>query len=199
MSLLELSGSPKQKGRAHGKHLKERIVAWYEQPLVATDAWAEHLIANVIGPMSLDVGDVDGDGDFDVVVGEHNLSSPSTAGLFVFENADDVGDAWLQHTVYVGDEHHDGAQLIDIDGDGDLDIVSTGWGNDDVVLYENGALGGGPGSSVCGDGAVEGVEECDDSGDSPTCDGDCTLASCGDGYLNTQAAESCDAGGTSAG
>jgi hypothetical protein len=120
------------------------VVAWYRQPANPTGTWSETLIAQVTGPMSLDVADMDRDGDLDVVVGEHDLSSPGTAGLFVFENADGAGGSWTKHTVYVGDEHHDGAQVVDIDRDGDFDIVSIGWGHGRVLLYENkGVIGGG--------------------------------------------------------
>jgi len=115
-------------------------LAWYEQGEVATAPWVEHLIATVVGPMSLDVADLDHDGDLDVVVGEHNLSTPAKAGLFLFENADGKGETWIKHTVFVGDEHHDGAQLVDIDSDGDLDILSLGWGHGKVLLYENLAI-----------------------------------------------------------
>jgi hypothetical protein len=112
-------------------------LAWYEQGSAATGLWQEHVIANVVGPMSLDVADVDGDGDLDVVVGEHNLDDPASARLLVFENVDRVGTHWQEHLVYQGDEHHDGAQVVDIDGDGDLDIISIGWNHAQVVLYEN--------------------------------------------------------------
>lgn len=112
-------------------------VVWYEQGPRADEPWKRHLIATVIGPMSLDVADVDGDGDLDVVVGEHNLKEPDKAGLYVFENLDGRGGRWQRHTVYVGDEHHDGAQVADIDGDGDLDIVSIGWEHRAVLWYEN--------------------------------------------------------------
>ncbi|HWB76010.1 MAG TPA: DUF4215 domain-containing protein [Nannocystaceae bacterium] len=53
--------------------------------------------------------------------------------------------------------------------------------------------------SVCGDGIVSGSEECDDSGESASCDSDCTAASCGDTHVNTLAGETCDAGGESFG
>jgi hypothetical protein len=118
-------------------------LAWYEQGASATSEWTEHVIADVIGPMSLDVADMDNDGDVDVVVGEHNLSEPSSAKLYVFENDDGQGTAWTEHVVYAGDEHHDGAQVVDIDGDGDLDIISIGWDHDRVLLYENKAIDGG--------------------------------------------------------
>ncbi len=118
-------------------------LAWYEQPATATDKpWTEHPIATVVGPMSLDAVDMDGDGDIDVVVGEHNLKEPSSAKLYVFEDTDGKGAAWLPHIVYEGDEHHDGAITVDIDEDGDLDIISIGWGHGRVLLYENRALSG---------------------------------------------------------
>jgi hypothetical protein len=51
---------------------------------------------------------------------------------------------------------------------------------------------------VCGDGVVEGDEECDDGGASPTCSADCTVMQvfCGDGLVNV-AGEECDDGGES--
>jgi hypothetical protein len=112
-------------------------LAWYEQGSSATATWTEHVIAEIIGPMSLDVTDMDGDGDLDVVVGEHSISNPSSAKLYVFENSDGQGGSWTEHLVYTGDEHHDGAQVVDIDGDGDLDIISIGWTHSRVLLYEN--------------------------------------------------------------
>jgi hypothetical protein len=116
-------------------------LAWYEQGSDAEAHWEEHVIANdVIGPMSLDVRDLDGDSDLDVVVGEHNLSSPDSARLLVYENVDGVAGRFESHLVHRGDEHHDGAQLFDLEGDGDLDIVSIGWGHPRVVVYENLAL-----------------------------------------------------------
>jgi len=47
---------------------------------------------------------------------------------------------------------------------------------------------------VCGNSSVEGIETCDDGGESATCDVDCTAVSCGDGTTNTSAGETCDDG-----
>jgi hypothetical protein len=118
-------------------------LAWYEQGPDATGLWTEHIIADppVIGPMSLDVADMDGDGDLDVIVGEHNLSNPQNSALYIFENLDGKGTEWRRHVVYVGDEHHDGAQVVDIDGDGTPDIISIGWSHGRVLLYENKGTG----------------------------------------------------------
>ena len=55
----------------------------------------------------------------------------------MFENIDGTGTAWEKKIIYTGDEHHDGARVVDIDNDGDLDILSIGWGHNRVLLYEN--------------------------------------------------------------
>ncbi|MEO8167822.1 MAG: FG-GAP-like repeat-containing protein, partial [bacterium] len=116
-------------------------LAWYEQPANPTGLWVEHVISDsVIGPMSVDLADMDRDGDLDIIVGEHNYATPSTARLLIFENLDGYGNAWAMHTVFTGDEHHDGAQVVDIDNDGDLDIISIGWQNYKTILYENRAI-----------------------------------------------------------
>lgn len=125
-------------------------LAWYEQPATATGLWTERVISDsVIGPMSLDLADMDGDGDLDVVVGEHNYANSAAARLLIFENLDGLGTSWRRHVVHTGDEHHDGAQVVDIDNDGDLDIISIGWTNSKVILYENRSIvGGGSGAPV---------------------------------------------------
>jgi hypothetical protein len=109
------------------------LLAWYEAPANPTQPWTEHIIDTIIGPMSLDVGDVDGDGDTDIVAGEHHKAKPQLGRVFVYEN---TGAGFQRYQVAVGDEHHDGTQLVDIDGDNDLDIVSIGWEHGRVILYE---------------------------------------------------------------
>ncbi|MEL6890942.1 MAG: FG-GAP-like repeat-containing protein, partial [Actinomycetota bacterium] len=111
-------------------------VSWYERPDDPTGQWTHHLIDNLNNPQSLDAADLDGDGDIDLVVGEHDRDRPDEMGIYVYENLGG-GTGWRRVTVYVGDEHHDGAQFVDTDGDGDLDIVSIGFIQQRVVLYEN--------------------------------------------------------------
>ncbi len=123
-------------------------LSWYEQPAVATDLWTENIIDNPFNPQSLDLADMDLDGDVDLVMGEHNRANPMASALLVYENLDGFGADWRQHLVYVGDEHHDGTRLFDIEGDGDLDIVSIGFTHRRLMIYENLARTGGPVSGV---------------------------------------------------
>lgn len=51
--------------------------------------------------------------------------------------------------------------------------------------------------TCCGDGNVDQNEQCDDMGESATCNLDCTDAACGDGKTNVSAGEDCDDSGES--
>ncbi len=51
--------------------------------------------------------------------------------------------------------------------------------------------------TCCGDGTVDAGEECDGSGETATCDADCTAAMCGDRTVNLALGEACDDGGES--
>ncbi|NJN00638.1 MAG: VCBS repeat-containing protein, partial [Aquincola sp.] len=61
-------------------------LTWYQQGADPTRLWAEHVIGVITGPMSLSLADMDGDGDLDVIVGEHDLKHPASARLMWFEN-----------------------------------------------------------------------------------------------------------------
>lgn len=112
-------------------------LAWYEISRQDDQVWHEHPIATITGPMSLSVADMDGDGDLDVIAGEHDLQQPERARLLWFENVDGWATEWRPHLIHMGDEHHNGALAVDLDRDGDMDVVSIGWGHHSVLLYEN--------------------------------------------------------------
>ncbi len=78
------------------------------------------------------------------------------------------------------------------------DPVETDPSSTSSSSSSSSGTGGDGGSEGCGDGDVVDPEECDDSGESATCNDDCTVAECLDGTLNTTAGEECDDGSESA-
>ncbi len=115
------------------------LVLWAENQN-AGQTWVSHTIATDFQSMSLDVGDIDKDGDVDVVAGAHD----SLGEVSIYENVD-AGSSWITHVVDPGEagfDQHDGTQLRDMDSDGDLDIISTGFRDTAVVIYENTSSGG---------------------------------------------------------
>ncbi len=80
------------------------------------------------------------------------------------------------------------------------DAVGT-WvvGNEDIAVPPLLDTPGGPNACAgCGNGVIDMGEDCDDAGESATCDADCTTAMCGDGDINGTAGEICDDMGESA-
>src|SRR5262245_58874804 len=51
---------------------------------------------------------------------------------------------------------------------------------------------------TCGNGKKDTLEQCDEGGETATCNSNCTVAFCGDKIINNAASETCDTGGQSA-
>lgn len=100
---------------------------WFEQPTdTPIGQWARHKVITEWSLNNLDVADMDGDGDNDIVTCEHH-GRRGTQKLQIFEN-DGKGN-FTEHLADKGKESHLGAQLADLDNDGDLDIISPTWNN----------------------------------------------------------------------
>lgn len=106
--------------RGHGKG-----VLWFEAP-----HWEPHDIdPNLVGPHALAVGDIDGDGDPDVVC------CAKDSGILAWYENDGRGH-FTPHYIYENQSAYD-VKLVDMNGDGDLDIVVAGQESQNVVWYEN--------------------------------------------------------------
>ena len=88
---------------------------------------------------SMWVFDYDNDGDWDIMVGNGPLSTGRKT--FLYENLASKGRKpgpadWKPHVILEGFVAHEGI-AADVDGDGDIDIVSKEWTSGSVYYLEN--------------------------------------------------------------
>ncbi len=94
---------------------------WFEQ--TADKAiWEKHIITTQYSMNNLDYADLDQDGDIDLITNEHK---GPTLELQWWEN--DSNGNFTKHLIDTGKENHLGTQLVDLDYDGDLDIIGAAW------------------------------------------------------------------------
>lgn len=113
--------------------LQPASVRWFEAPVDPTQgSWTRHTIVTQYTTNSMDVADIDDDGDIDVITQEHR----GTQKLQVWRN-DGCGN-FTEHVVDTGVEGHLGARVADLDGDGDLEIFSIAFDDyTDLNLWRN--------------------------------------------------------------
>jgi hypothetical protein len=112
-------------------------VAWWENSSPTGDGtvWTEHTVSSVFdGAISVVAADVDGDGDVDV------LGAAWYAGEITWwENASPSGDGsvWNEYVIDATLVEPSDVFAADIDGDGDIDVVGSSHGAEQVTWYEN--------------------------------------------------------------
>jgi hypothetical protein len=102
---------------------------WFEHPDdPRTGLWQAHVIDRLRCPHSLDVADLDGDGELEIVCGEHDAFRPydSECRLLVYKKGDPNGESWYRCLLDNRFEHHDGARVFEM-SPGRLGIASHGW------------------------------------------------------------------------
>lgn len=98
--------------------------------------WNRDIIFTGYSLNNLDTGDIDKDGDIDLITCEHKGKE---FRLMLFQN--DGKAKFTMHLADKGHESHLGTQLEDLDSDGDLDIVSIAWDNYKYLhVWRNDAL-----------------------------------------------------------
>jgi hypothetical protein len=120
------------KGGAQDKTNSGEWFAWWEAPSDPTTAWKKHLLADKQpGATNIMPADVNGDGKTDFIATRgHGI------GVFWMEAPN-----WVQHVMHPTLKEPHCLTVVDMDGDGDIDAATCGYGDRLAVWFENDGAG----------------------------------------------------------
>ncbi len=106
--------------------------AWWEAPKDPTAVWKKHLIADKQeGATNIQPADVNGDGKMDFVA-----TRGHGRGVLWLEAPD-----WKLHEIHPTLKEPHCLQVVDMDGDGDIDAATCGYGDQLAAWFENDGKG----------------------------------------------------------
>ena len=110
----------------------ENQIAWFENLDGQGENFAWRQVTTITGgPISVDVSDLDGDGDMDILVMYREDK------IAWYENMDGSGNFSTQQVVSSSIVYGSVARAADLDGDGDMDVLSASFLDDKIAWYEN--------------------------------------------------------------
>jgi hypothetical protein len=108
-------------------------IAWYENTDGAGSFGSQQVISTAAdNARSVFAADVDGDGDLDVL-----SASMFDDKIAWYENTDGAGSFGSQQVIATAANEARSVFVADVDGDGDLDVLSASSGDDKIAWYEN--------------------------------------------------------------
>jgi hypothetical protein len=108
-------------------------IAWYENTDGAGTFGAQNVISTVaMNASSVYASDMDGDGDMDVVSASYGDDK-----IAWYENTDGDGTFGAQQVISTAALSARSVYATDLDGDGDMDVLSASYADNKIAWYEN--------------------------------------------------------------
>ena len=108
-------------------------IAWYENNGAADPTWtASNIATSADGANSVFAADMDGDGDMDIV-----SSSANDNTIAWYENDGNANPTWAAADIATSANSAKSVFVADMDGDGDMDILSASYNDNTIAWYEN--------------------------------------------------------------
>jgi hypothetical protein len=113
--------------------MNDDTIAWYENDGESDPSWtASNIDTNAVSARSVFAADMDGDGDMDIV-----SASYSDSTIAWYENDGAADPSWAASDIATSASGAMSVFAADMDGDGDIDILSASKLDDTIAWYEN--------------------------------------------------------------
>lgn len=108
-------------------------IVWWENEDGSGTSWTKHTVDTDFGnSYSVFAQDIDGDGHMDVIG-----TSYSNDAVAWWENDDGAGTSWTEHSVDDSFNNPRSVFVVDINGDGTMDILGAASQDDAITWWEN--------------------------------------------------------------
>ena len=124
---IDVVAAGKGAGGTNGK------IKWYQNDGAADPSWTAVLIdSNIDGAMCVRAVDIDGDGDLDVLGA---AEGPGDLIAWWENDGTPSGAGWTQNNIETSFDEAHSVYGVDLDRDGDMDVIGTAGGNDDEISW----------------------------------------------------------------